>query len=270
MKSIKNHLSLVIALVSILFSIQAFTVIDRAIESYKHNLATNYSIVVVSNKKLVSKDILALSILFENIVELSPDEVIQRLNTGMNSKNIELLKLTLPKFYRLKLTRYPSIEEIKLLTSLLLKNNDIIKVENFSHSVDTTYKLLLLFKSVISVFAVLTFVVTSLLIFKELRIWQFNHSERMNIMRLFGAPTWMRSVVLFRLAIVDAIIASGMSFVLFLYMASNQWLLTQFESIGIDVVIFNPLSDFLLLLGVAVTLSTVLVSFIIIGHKEEV
>lgn len=270
MKSIKNHLSLVLALVSILFSIQSFTIIDRSIISYKQNLASNYSIVIVSNKKLNNDSILASSTLLAEIAELSPDEVIKRLNTGMNDKNIELLKLTLPRFYRLKLKRYPSLSEIENLTKNLLANKDITKVENFSYNVDTTYKLLLLFKSVISVFAVLTFLVTSLLIFKELRIWQFKHSERMNIMRLFGAPTWMRSVVLFRLAFVDAIIASGISFVLFIYLSTNHWLLSQFESIGINLVIFNPLNDFIILLGVAVVLSTILVTLIVMGHKEEV
>jgi len=270
MQSIKNHLSLVVALVSILFSIQVFTIIDRAINSYERNLSSNYSVVVVSNKKLDEKLMLSSSPLLATITQLSPDEVIKRLDTGMSNKNIELLKLTLPKFYRLKLQKYPTPFEIDSLSKTLLSNKDIIKVENFSHNVDTTYKLLLLFKTVITVFSVSTLIVTTLLIFKELRIWQFKHTERMNIMRLFGAPTWMRSAVLFRLAIVDAVVASGITFILFLYLATNHWLLTQFESIGISLVVFNPLNDFLLLFSVAISLSAMLATLIVLGHKEEV
>jgi cell division transport system permease protein len=51
MKSFKNHLSLVIALLSILFSIQIFIVVERSLDAYKENLADNYSIIVVSQKK---------------------------------------------------------------------------------------------------------------------------------------------------------------------------------------------------------------------------
>ena len=61
MKSFKNHLSLVIALLSILFSIQIFIIADRSIESYKENLANNYSIIVVSQKKLYNKNIISLN-----------------------------------------------------------------------------------------------------------------------------------------------------------------------------------------------------------------
>jgi len=109
-----------------------------------------------------------------------------------------------------------------------------------------------------------------LLIFKELRIWQFKHNERMSIMGLFGAPTWLRSAVLFRLSIVDALIASALAFGLFSYISSSTWVLQQFDYIGIKIMIFDPLYDFLLLLGVSVFLSIMLASMIVLGHKEEV
>ena len=270
MKSIKNHLSLVIALLSILFSLQVFIIVDRSIDSYKENLATNYSVVVVSSKRLDDKTVIDANKIVSEVSALTPDSVIERLNTGMTKKNMELLKLTLPKFYKIKLTHYPTPKEIENLTKNLLNIKTITKVENFSHNHDTTYKLLLLFKTVISVFAISMFVVTILLIFKELRIWQFKHNERMSIMGLFGAPTWLRSAVLFRLSIVDALIASALAFGLFSFISSSEWVLQQFEYIGIQIVIFDPLYDFLLLLGVSVSLSIMLASMIVLGHKEEV
>ncbi|MEN8304096.1 MAG: cell division protein FtsX [Campylobacterota bacterium] len=270
MKSIKNHLSLVVALLSILFSLQVFIIVDRSIDSYKENLATLYSVVVVSNKRLDNKTVVDSNKIVAEVSALTPDSVIERLNTGMTKKNMELLKLTLPKFYKIKLTHYPTPKEIESLTKNLLSNKSITKVENFSHNHDTTYKLLLLFKSVISVFSVSVFVVTILLIFKELRIWQFKHNERMSIMGLFGAPTWLRSAVLFRLSIVDALIASALAFGLFSYISSSAWVLEQFDYIGIKITIFDPIYDFLLLLGVSVFLSIMLASMIVLGHKEEV
>jgi len=270
MKSFKNHLSLVVALLSILFSLQVFIIVDRAIEAYKENLAQNYSLVIVSQKKLDTKDLLNKTDLLLDVEELSADNVIKKLNAGISKKNMELLKLTIPKFYKLKLKRYPTPRELEKLTEELLRYPSIKKVETFAATHDTTYKLLLLFKTVITVFAFCVFIVTLLLILKELRIWQFKHNERMSIMGLFGAPTWLRSAVLFRLAIVDALIASGLAFILFTFLSSSQWVLEQFQNIGISVVVFDKGIDFLLMLGVSIVVSTLLATFIVLGHKEEV
>jgi len=269
-KSFKNHLSLVIALLGILFSLQIFTIVERSIDAYKENLTNNYSLVIVAQKRIDAKALKKANPLIAEIEELSPDTVIKRLNDGMSKKNVELLKLTLPKFYKLKLTHYPTPEELEILSKKLLKTPGIKKVESFTKTHDTTYKLLLLFKTVVAVFAFTVVLVTVLLIFKELRIWQFQHNERMSIMGLFGAPVWLRSAVLFRLAIVDAIIAFLLAFVLFSYLATTEWVQNQFSSIGIEVLFFDTLYDSLIMLGVALSISILLAIFIVLGHKEEV
>ncbi len=270
MKSIRNHFSLVVALVSILFSIQVFTIIERSISAYKENLASSYSIIVVSQLSIDEKTMKSFSSLVDEVSELNPDHVIQRLNTKIDPKNLELLKLTLPNFYKLKLTHFPTPTEVENLTNNLLNKKSITKVENFSHNHDSTFKLLLLFKDVIAVFSLSMFVVTILLIIKELKIWQFMHNERMSIMGLFGAPIWLSSAVLFRLAIVDAIIASILSFILFTYLSTSFWVEEQLSYIGIEIIFFDQVMDFAILSGVALFLSVLLALLIVIGHKEEV
>lgn len=270
MKSLKNHLSLVIALVGILFSLQVYLIVERAIDAYKENLAKNYSLVVVSSKSLVWDEISKRDKNFSMLEELSPEGVIKKLNSDFSQKNIELLKLTLPKFYKLKLHSYPTPQEVEGIRENLKRINSIMKVEAFSKTHDTTYKLLLLFRGVVSVFALSVLLVTILLIFKELRIWQFKHNERMSIMALFGAPLWLRSAVLFRLAIVDALVATAMSFLLFSYIASSEWVVKQFETIGIEIDIFRSVEDAFFMLGVSVSVSILLATFIVLGHKEEV
>jgi len=270
MKSFRNHFSLIIALFSILFSIQVFMIVDRSIAAYKQNLAKNYTVIVVSQKSLNKDVFLGINELISESNELSADSVIKRLSSGMNAKNIELLKLSLPRFYKLNLSYYPSSEELLKLRKDLLNNKYITKIEDFSHSHDTTYKLLLLFKGVVSVFAFVILTVTVLLIFKELKIWQYKHNERMSIMGLFGAASWLRSAVLFRLAIVDALISSALAFAIFIYMSSSPLILKQFEYIGIKILIFDTVNDFLMLLAVAMGISMSLVMLIVLGHKEEV
>lgn len=270
MKSFRNHLSLVVALLSILFSLQTFIIVDRSINAYKLNLAQNYSLVVVSQKNLKEKDIIKKSPLIVSLEAISPDGVIKRLNAGINKNSIAILKLSLPKFYKLKLKTYPSPSEIEEITKALLKNSSIIKVESFSKTHDTTYKLLLLFKTVISVLAFSVGIVTILLVSKEMKIWQLKHNERMSIMGLFGAPTWLSSAVLFRLAIVDALVATVLAFLVFMYISSTSWISEQFSSIGIEVVVFDVLKDTSVMLGLAMALSILLATLIVLSHKEEV
>jgi cell division transport system permease protein len=92
----------------------------------------------------------------------------------------------------------------------------------------------------------------------------------MSIMGLFGAPTWLRSAVLFRLALVDAFISSAFILLTFTYLSSSKFILKQLDNIGIDITIFDIMNDSLLLLGVSVGISLFLVVLIILGHKEEV
>ena len=270
MKSFKNHISLIIALFSILFSIQTFTIIQRSIDAYKQNLSDNYTIIVVSQKNMKKDDIKAIDSIINDVNELSAENIVKRLSGGMERKNVELLKLYLPKFYKLKLKYYPTDKELSKLRKSLLSNKYITKIEDFANAHDTAYKLLLLLKNIVVVFAVVVFIVTVLLILKELKIWQYMHNERMSIMALFGAATWLRSAVLFRLAIVDAFISTILTFGLFTYLSGSEFILKHFEYIGIDVIVFDKVYDTLTLLGVSMGIAIFLVILIILGHKEEI
>jgi len=269
MKSLKNHLSLIVALFSILFTLQIFFIVDRAIISYEEGLKNDYSIIVIAKTSIATEKFLTMSKIIEDAEEISPEKVIERLKDDIKTKNLSLLRLALPKFYRLHLEHFPKPYEIEKLTKVLLKKPNITRVESFTKNHDTIYKLLLLFKGVIQVFSLAVFVVTSLLIFKEMRIWQFQHSERMSIMALFGAPVWLRSAVLFRLAIVDALVASVILMITFVILNTNTFIKFELGNIGIDIVLFDIVNDGLLLTGVALLLSLILATLLVIGHKEE-
>jgi len=270
MKSVKNHLSLIIALFTIVFTMQVYLVIDRTINTYEQDLNENYSIVVVTKDAVKPETLTALDSTIKSAEEVSTKEVINRLQAQMKQRHIDLLKLSLPHFYALHLNHFPSPSEVKKLRKKLEKNSAVTRVEDFAQNHDTIYKLLLLFKSVVIIFAIAIFAVTSLLVLKEMRIWQFQHNERMNIMAMFGAPVWMRSAVLFRLAIVDALIASVLAIATFSYASFVQIGETQLQAIGVDVLIFDPIGDSAMIIGVALSLSIILAVLIVIAHKEEV
>ena len=51
-------------------------------------------------------------------------------------------------------------------------------------------------------------VVSLFLIIKQMEIWKYAHKQRMQVMEIFGAPLMLRSGVLFKVAIMDAFIAT--------------------------------------------------------------
>ncbi|MBN2895627.1 MAG: cell division protein FtsX [Campylobacterales bacterium] len=270
MKSFKNHLSLITALFTILFTIQIFIIVERAIASYEQNLSQQYSIIVIANSTLQNSRFIEAHPFIERSETITVDDVLERLTRDMKQKNVDLLKLSLPKFYRIYLKSYPSPRDIDSVGNALKKIPSVSKIESFAQSHDTLYNLLLLFKNVVSVFALTILAVTTLLIIKEMRLWQFQHSERMNIMALFGAPVWLRSAVLFRLSIVDAIIASGLINAAFSAIEHQRWIHEQLGALSITLTLFDPIRDGLMLFGIAMGISIVLASMIIMGHKEEV
>ncbi len=270
MKSVKNHLSLIIALFSIVFTLQLYFIMERVVFSYEENLNENYKIVVVTQESIAPEKLTRISSKIDKVSELSTQELIANLQTQIKKRHIDLLKLSLPHFYSVTLKHYPSPSDIKEIHKKLDREHAITRIEDFSQSHDALYKLLLLFKSVVTWFAMSILAVTLLLILKEMRIWQFQHNERMSIMAMFGAPVWMRSAVLFRLALVDAVVAAFLAIMTFIYIDFLQLGKTQLESIGIEVVLFDPIKDSMIIIGVALSLSIILATLIVIGHKEEV
>jgi cell division transport system permease protein len=270
MKSLKNHISLIIALFTVLASVQIYIAVDRTIAAYEKHLKDDYSVIVVANKAFNGEEFKKMSSMIERSEAISTDQVLERLKGEMSEKNLSLLKLTLPKFYRLYLNRFPTPKEINSLQKKLQANSAIERVEGFSQTHDTVYRLMLLFKDVVQVFSIAIAAVTSLLILKEMRLWQFQHAERMNIMALFGAPVWLRSAVLFRLAIVDAVIATLILCLAFFLIDYYGYLTMQLKTIGISVQLFNFVDDsirsLIIALGISIALTLTIVMF---QHEEE-
>lgn len=270
MKSLKNHFSLIAALFTILFTVQVYQVLDRSISAYEETLRQNYSIVVIANSALEEAALKSRFSLIASVEEISPEKVIKKLEKEMDKTSLGLLRASLPKFYRLGLKHYPQPSEIDILSSQLENMQTIKRVESFEQTHDQIYQLLILYKGVTQIFAFAILIVTLLLIAKEMRIWQFQHEERMNIMALFGAPIMLRSAVLFRLAIIDALMATLLVFASFSFIKSKGWASSYFENIHIEVDVFHYGSDGLLHLAIALGLSIILALMLIVNHKEEV
>ena len=110
-------------------------------------------------------------------------------------------------------------------------------------------------------------VVCLFLIIKQMEIWKYTHKLRMQIMEVFGAPLMLRSGVLFKVAIVDAFIATILTSAIFLYV-KFQWAANS----GIDIMMQNQeelfrLSDIAILLGSALLIVIIAVYSVVFTSK---
>jgi len=258
MKSIKSHFSLTLALFSIIFIVQLFIVVLGLIEKYEEKLRNNYAMILISHAKIEKASLTKVS---KDIIELKPitsDTILNELSGDLDKEQQTLLKATLPNFYELKLGHFPKPSEIEKIKNDLLKINGITKIESFSNRHDQIYKLLLLMKWIVNIFGVLVLTISVLVILKEMRLWQFEHRDRMQIMALFGSPIWLRSAVLFKFAILDAIFATVLVLGSFIYVQQHPLILELLRSIDLSIIMIHPLSDGVMLLGIALATSLTL------------
>ena len=268
MKSLKNHLSLILPLFAIFFAVEFFFLLDRVIKSYENNLKEDYTIIVVSNKKIAKEDIQNILDLAK-FEEIKPDELIKKIKDENIGVDIDTLKSFLPKFYQIYLNHFPSTYELKSIKESLKRIDGVKRVETFAKSHTKIFNLLMVSKQISKIFMAVIGVISLLLIVKQVQVWYLEHKERMYIMELFGAPLWMRSGVLIRLAIVDTIVATLMLLGFFYYILNSQILKSIIGFLNITIDTQKVLQDCFLLGGIGLVVTIFSVIFVTTRQIKE-
>lgn len=268
MNSLKNHLSLIIPLVALLFALESILLVNRTLNDYENTLGKNYAIILASTKELNLQDIKEKISESQSLTSIDSKIVLDRLKDNISQANLIVLKNTLPHFYSLSLNTYPSSARLSVINNSLKSIDGIIRVETFTKSHSQIYQLLLIINSSVIIFSSLIALISLLLMFKQIEIWKFQHLERMEIMTLLGAPLWMRSQILFRLACLDTIIATIIVGIELFYVSTNPTLLIFMQELGLKPDIFSPLSDSIVLLLVGLIVSLVSVWIVSLQQKD--
>ncbi len=268
MNSLKNHLSLIIPLVALLFALESILLVNRTLEDYESKLGQNYAIILASQKEL-NIELLRNKIEEAQTLNLIDSQIIlDRLKNNISQANLVLLKKSLPYFYALNLSKYPSDARLVAIQKALNNFEGIVRIETFTKSHNQIYQLLLIINGSILIFSSFIALISLLLMFKQIEIWKFQHLERMEIMTLFGAPLWMRSQILFRIACVDTIIATFIVSGGLFYIAQDSALLVFFQELGLNPQIFSPILDSVVLLLTGLTLSLVAVWIVSLQKRD--
>ncbi|PAF51015.1 cell division protein FtsX [Helicobacter sp. 13S00477-4] len=268
MNTLKRHFSLIIPLFALLFSLESIVLVNRAISIKENKLSQSYSILLATQEK-INFDLIVKNVKeAKNLTLINPDFLLERLKQNMTEANISNIKKDLPYFYSLKLSVFPDQKQLKLITKTLLKIPSVLKVESFSKTHNQVYRLLFLIKFNIWIFASLITILSVLLIIRQIQIWRFEHSKRMEIMSFLGAPIWIKNGNLFQLAIIDSIITSFIITLGTFYLSLQSSFKEMIEALEIQESIFRFGNDFLMLLLISIIISVFSVFVVIVSQRR--
>jgi cell division transport system permease protein len=222
MKFLKNTFAFIIPLTAMLLSFTIYLFSTNILANYKIKIANDYSIVVITNTPLIKEDITKLAdISVEKIITLKNDKIISSIQSNLSKSSINLLKRKLPHFYKIKLEVFPTTSELEIIKNELYQNRNIRKVEIFSKNHNSIYLLLLLLSQIsLILFSIITIFVT-IIISKQIRIWFYEHHEKITILKLHGASILYSSATILKYAIFSSLISFLMVSSIFIYLIDN-------------------------------------------------
>lgn len=268
MKSLKNHISFIIPLFILLFSIQFATMLDRGVKEYEAHLTGEYTIVAVSSLPMDQQSVQKQLPSLKSITEIKKDKYIEKLKSDISKADLVYLRANLPKFYTLKLTSLPDEAKLKKIARELQSIKGVTKVETFKKTFNKFHQFLKMSKMASIFFTVFIFVISFMLIVKQMEIWTLEHHRRMYIMGLFGAPFWMKSASLYKSVIIDALVAAVLVAIAFLLLPNIADLASIKSDLGINLSNFHFLGDMSKLILISLLISIVSVTTIILKQKN--
>ncbi len=269
MRSFKSHISVIFPLVILLFAIEFSLMLGKFVSDYEFKMTSDYNIIIVSEIELNENMLIPIIPTFASLTTLDANLILNRLKNDISAKNISVLKSILPKFYSLKLTNFPSKDAMVNIKANLSKIQGVKRVETFSKTHDQVYNMLILSKNIAEYFAILVGLLGLVLVFKQMRIWLYEHKRRVEIMTLFGAPYWLKSAMLYKLSIIDSIIATTLVVIFYAIFPALPSFKSAIFAVGFDQPNLNLLSDATILFGVSIGVSVIAVSLVMLLSRRR-
>ena len=234
MKFIKNHLMFILPLMAILLGVEFYLVFDRTTDSYERGLKDGYSMLVVTDKPVSLQKLQTLNSHVSSSEKIKREGIVKEIAKGVSKSSAQEILTSLPHFYTVRLDAYMDTSGLDEIKSDLEADKEIKSVETFGSTYSSSYRLFSFIKFSLKIFIVFMALVSLLLIIKQMEIWKYTHSQRMQVMEIFGAPLMLRSGILFKVAIIDALLATVFTSMFFIYI-KFIWA----ENSGIDVMMQN-------------------------------
>ncbi len=262
MKSLRNHIPVILTLFVLLFSIQFSMEIYKIIQEQNSKLKENYSIVLVSQNRLKIENLQKVVNDIQSIEIIKPKKILDKLKNSMSPESLTMLKIALPYFYSAKLNKLPTKSRLKKIKNSLLSIKGISRVEIFSKTYDSIYQILKILQFITYAFNIIIFFMSALLLFKQIKIWILEHEEKIKIMGYFGANYWIKSGFLYKIVLIDSMVAVFLVGVLFNFISISKYVKDTLLPLGISFPNFTLVHDLGILFLVALISSLFIVAVV--------
>ena len=222
MKFLKNTFAFIVPLTAMLISFIIYLFASNILQNYKNTIADDYSIVIITNTPLIKEEIRTLGgIDVEKIITLKKDKIITNIKSNLSTSSIRLLQRKLPHFYKIKLEVFPTTSQLETIKNQLYQNKNIRKVETFSKNHNSIYLLLLLLSQISFILFTIITIFAIIIISKQIRIWFYEHHEKITILKLHGASILYSSSTILKYAIFSSLISFAIVASIFVYLVGH-------------------------------------------------
>lgn len=259
-----------IALMSLLISFQSVVTFKRQFVDYQSKLSSTYAMVVIAKSVIKQHEITSLAPSIKDIKLVDKKEVISSIKEGLNKDDLKELYNELPLFYRVYFKKLPTKLEIIDIEKKIKKLPQVEEVEGFALAQNKILALLEMVKNILTVFSGLFLLISVILITKQIKVWEYMHANRIQIMSILGAKICFRSKPLFIMAIVSSLLSSLLSASLFFFLANSNWVLAMLRDVGLVPLRYYVFQDFFTLLGISLLISLFGVFYLVYKSEKEV
>lgn len=215
MNLFKTHIGFIFTLLLMSFCFHFHYFIKELSKNYEQELNKDYSVVLVSEQEIQAVDLNHIKH-FASLQNLSTEEILNKFKKDISEKNLASLKAKLPNFYSIKFNKFMSQNEINQIKKQLLKIPNVLKVETFSKTHIKIYKLLKIVDFISLASLIFTSILSIFVFIKQIKIWEFEHSNRIYILSIFGANFFQRASIMLKVVFLDNIICSILMFLFFM------------------------------------------------------
>jgi len=220
MKLLKSFFSFTFPIIVMLVMFSIYLVVTKVVNNYKTNITNDYAIVVIANTPLSAIDTLA-GIEVKDIEPLSREKIIKSVKDNLSDTSIDLLQKKLPYFYKIYLADFPTTLTLEKIRKELMTISNIDKVETFSNDHNKLYSLLILVQNIIFILFAAVLLLSVLLLSKQIKIWFFEHNDRITIIQLHGGSLLYSSIPIIKVMVMSSFFSSIMSSIILFVVISN-------------------------------------------------
>lgn len=268
MRPLNSFFSFIVPLMVLLLTFAIYLGMNKVVVKYKQDIANDYSIVIITKTPLIKFNKIA-GVNIKDIEIIHRENIIKGIKNKLSQSSLNMLKVRLPYFYKLHLQDFPTTRKLKEIKTALQKIKNIKQIETFSKNHNKIYSILVLIQNIILVLFGIILVLSFLILAKQIKIWFYEHRERIDIIQLHGGSIMYASKPIIKIVLASATVASITVAGLIYGFISNISLIIQPELLGLIPNIQDFTFDIIQIIVVAFAIPFVTFFWLLTKYKLQ-